>query len=207
LFQTEKHCRKIRTLKKDKSNRFNLTQELSKVFEIYPIYFVNNDSEGHIAKIKKQDENGKLIDVMDKRIFYITEKGQENKLGLRYEKNLSNISRTLKSDKIVTKLYVQDVDSDISRTGLCSIKTAEDNPSKDSFIIDLSYYVAKSLIDEDALQRDLYGIDAGDMSYLKQLGYYNSEYDRLSNLIINLQSDSYAELEANVGVNIQGIIA
>jgi phage-related protein len=86
---------------------------------------------------------------MDKRIFYITEKGKENKLGFRYEKNLSNISRTLKSDQIVTKLYVQDVDSDISNTGLCSIKTAEDNPSKDSFIIDFSYYISKGLIRAD----------------------------------------------------------
>ena len=53
----------------------------------------------------------------------------ENKLGFRYEKNLSSISRDIKSDQIVTKLYVADVDSELSKTGLCSIKTAEDNPS------------------------------------------------------------------------------
>jgi len=52
----------------------------------------------------------------------------------------------------VTKLYVQDVDSDISRTGLCSIKTAEDNPSKDSFILDLSYYIAKGMLDKDSVE-------------------------------------------------------
>ena len=34
---------------------------------------------------------------------------------------------------------------------------------------------------------DLYGKDEQDMGYLKTLGYYNGEYDRLSNLIINLQ--------------------
>ena len=206
LFQTEKHCRKIRTLKKDKSNRFNLTQELSKVFEIYPIYFTNNDSQGRIVK-KVETIDNKPVQIMDKRIFYITEKGKENKLGFRYEKNLSNISRTLKSDQIVTKLYVQDVDSDISNTGLCSIKTAEDNPSKDSFIIDFSYYVSKGLISADQAERDLYGIESGDMAYLKQLGYYNTQYDKLSNLIINLQSESYTELEANVDVNFEGIIA
>ena len=65
---------------------------------------------------------------MIKNVFYITEKGMENKLGFRYEKNLSNISRTLTSNEIVTKLYVEDVDSELSKTGLCSIKTAEDNP-------------------------------------------------------------------------------
>lgn len=198
LFQTEKHCRKVRTLKQEKSNRFNLTQELSKVFEIYPVYWTRFNSQGKILF----DENGS----MDKRIFYITEKGKENKLGFRYEKNLSNITRTLKSDQIVTKLYVEDVDSEFSNTGLCSIKTAPDNVSKDNFIIDMSYYVTKGILDEEQLERDLYGKEEGDLAYLKQLGYYNSEYDKLSNLIINLSSESFTELEANIEVNLEAIV-
>jgi hypothetical protein len=123
---------------------------------------------------------------MIKEVFYITEKGSENKLGFRYEKNLSNISRTLASDSIVTKLYVEDVDSDLSSTGLCSIKTAEDNPSKDSFIIDFSYYISKGLLDKDTTEADLYGINENDKGYLKTLGYYNTKYDELTNKIINL---------------------
>lgn len=198
LFQTEKHCRKIRTLKQEKSNRFNLTQELSKVFEIYPVYWTQFNSQGKILF----NEDGS----MDKRIFYITEKGKENKLGFRYEKNLSNISRTLKSDQIVTKLYVEDVDSEFSNTGLCSIKTAPDNISKDNFIIDMSYYVSKGILDEEQLERDLYGKEEGDLAYLKQLGYYNTEYDKLSNLIINLSSESFTELEANIEVNLEAIL-
>lgn len=195
-FETEKHCRKVRTLKGEKSNRFNLTQELSKSFECYPVYYTEHDD---IGRIKYKD--GK----MDKRIFYITEKGNENKLGFRYHKNLSDISRTIKSDAIVTKLYVQDVDSDISRTGLCSIKTAEDNPSKDSFIIDLSYYITKGMLDGETIKEDLYGIKEGNLGYLKTLGFYNTEYDKLSNQIINLESSSYTELEANLEVNLAGI--
>lgn len=197
LFQTEKHCRKVRTLKQDKSNRFNLTQELSKVFEIYPIYYTKFSSQGKILT----DENG----TMDKRIFYITEKGNENKLGFRYEKNLSNISRSLKSDQIITKLYVEDVDSQVSDSGLCTIKTAEDNVSKDNFIINLSYYVSKGMLDQEQLERDLYGKEQGDLAYLKQLGYYNEQYDHISNLIINLSSESFAELQSNVQVNLEAI--
>jgi len=49
-------------------------------------------------------------------------------------------------------LYVLDVDSELSKTGLCSIKTAEDNPSKDSYIIDLSYYIAKGMLDKDEVE-------------------------------------------------------
>ena len=204
-FQTEKHCRKIRTLKISKSNRFNIIQEISKVFEVYPQFYIKHTNNGRIIK----DENS----LYEKIIFYITEKGSENQVGFKYGKNLKDISRELASDKIVSKLYVQDVDSELSRTGLCSIKTAADNISKDSFIIDLSYYIKKGLLDKDEVERDLYGnyFNSNNFSFsgggfLRQLGYYNEQYDKISNKIINLQDSSFTELEANLNVNLQGII-
>lgn len=203
-FQTQKHCRKIRTLNGEKSNRFNLTQELSKVFEIYPVYYTEHEANGKV-KTDIVEENNKTYKKMRKKVFYITEKGIENKLGFKYTKNLSNISRTFDSKEIVTKLYVEDVDSELSKTGLCSIKTAEDNPSRDNYIIDFSYYTMRGLLDKNTTDADLYGIDESDMGYLKQLGYYNKKYDELSNLIINLQDESYTELTANVEVNLTGI--
>lgn len=206
-FKTEKHNRRIRTLSINKSNRFNIIQQTSKVFEVYPQFYIEHKSNGSVIK----DEDGNYL----KKVFYITEKGRENKLGFRYEKNLKDISRSIVSDKIVTKLYVLDVDSDLSKTGLCSIKTAEDNPSKDSYIVDLSYYVEKGMLDADEVEQDLYGVkptsrvlvkDEIPAGFLNQLGYYNTRYDELSNKIINLKDASYTELEANLTVNYQGII-
>ena len=212
LFETEKHCRKIRTLNGEKSNRFNLTQELSKVFEIYPIYWTEHYENGKIKTDTVEcDEETKSLygtdtyERMRKKLFYIREKGMENKLGFRYEKNLSSISRDIKSDQIVTKLYVSDVDSELSKTGLCSIKTAEDNPSKDSFIINFNYYTTKGILDKNMVDADLYGKGEGDQGYLKQLGYLNTEYDKLSNAIINLSNSSFNELQANVETNVKGI--
>lgn len=200
LFTTEKHCRKVRTLTGEKSNRFNLTQELSKVFEMYPIYYISHDSRGK-TETQQIDDNT----VMKKQLFYIKEKGVENKLGFRYEKNLSSISRDIKSDSIVTKLYVSDVDSELSKTGLCSIKTAEDNVSKDNFIINLDYYIKKGLLNKDMVYADLYGTDDTGSGYLQRLGHLNDEYDKLSDAIINLQNASTTELEANLEVNLNGI--
>lgn len=208
-FPTEKHDRRIRTLSINKSNRFNIIQQTSKVFEVYPQFYIEHKSNGTVIK----DENNEYL----KKVFYIREKGKENKIGFRYEKNLKDISRSIVSDKIVTKLYVLDVDSDLSKTGLCSIKTAEDNPSKDSFIIDMSYYIAKGMLDGDEVEQDLYGITPNEKSikdnpdeipsgFLQQLGYYNTRYDELSNKIINLQDASFTELQANLEVNYQGII-
>lgn len=208
-FPTEKHDRRIRTLSINKSNRFNIIQQTSKVFEVYPQFYIEHKSNGAVIR----DENDEYL----KKVFYIREKGKENKIGFRYEKNLKDISRSIVSDKIVTKLYVLDVDSDLSKTGLCSIKTAEDNPSKDSFIIDMSYYIAKGMLDGDEVEQDLYGITPNEKSikdnpdeipsgFLQQLGYYNTRYDELSNKIINLQDASFTELQANLEVNYQGII-
>lgn len=211
-FQTEKHCRRIRTLKGEKSNRFNLTQELGKVFEVYPVYYISHSDNGKILTQEQAREAGTRTNItagrenwMDKRVFYITEKGKENKLGFRYEKNLSDISRTIQSNQIVTKLYVLDNDSDISKTGLCSIKTAEDNPSKDNFIIDFSYYIAQGLLNKEKTEADLYGKDENDLGFLKTLGYLNTQYDRISNQIINLSAASFTELKANLDVNLTGI--
>lgn len=206
-FKTEKHNRRVRTLSINKSNRFNIIQQTSKVFEVYPQFFIEHKSNGSVIK----DDEGNYL----KKVFYITEKGRENKVGFRYEKNLKDISRTIVSDKIVTKLYVLDVDSDLSKTGLCSIKSAEDNPSKDSYIVDLSYFVEKGMLDAEEVEQDLYGItptrdvikgDEIPSGFLRQLGYYNGQYDDLSNKIINLQDASFTELEANLTVNYQGII-
>lgn len=200
LFTSEKHPRRIRTLKGEKSNRFNLIQEVSKTFKCYPVFNIEHDEAGHI----NCDNN----DIMQKNLYYITEKGVDRPLGFRYEKNLSNISRSIISDKIVSKLYVLDVDSEYSKTGLCSIKMAEDNPSKDSFIIDLSYYIAKGMLSQNTVEADLYGTKTNEgQGYLKQLGYYNTLYDNLSNKIINLQSASYNDLESHVNVNLEGITA
>jgi hypothetical protein len=61
---------------------------------------------------------------------------------------------------------------------LCSIKTAPDNPSKDSFIIDFSYYITKGLLPAAQVEQDLYGIthqkDEIINGYLKSLGNYNT---------------------------------
>ena len=208
-FKTEKHDRRIRTLSINKSNRFNIIQQTSKVFEVYPQFYIEHNPNGSVIK----DSDGEYL----KKVFYITEKGRENKVGFRYEKNLKDISRNIVSENIVTKLYVLDVDSDLSKTGLCSIKTAEDNPSKDSYLINLDYYIAKGMLDGDEVEQDLYGLTptTKDLTnkknvipsgFLSQLGYYNSQYDELSNKIINLQDASFTELQANLEVNYQGII-
>jgi len=198
-FSTEKHPRRIRTLAAEKSNRFNIIQELSKVFEIYPQFYIEFDKNGKVIL----DDNGK----MKKHVFFITEKGNINQLGFRYEKNLKDISRTVDSSALTTKLFVADVDSELSKTGLCSIQTAEDNLSKTSYILDFSYYTKMGILNAEKITRDLFGIEEGDFAFLPTIGYYNTQYDKLSNLIINLTGETMTQLEAENITNIEGVTA
>lgn len=196
-FETEKHPRRIRTLQQSKSNRFNLIQELCKVFEFYPYFYIEHDDNGKILL----DSKGK----MKKHIFFMTEKGNVNQLGFRYEKNLSSISRTLDSSSITTKLYVESVDSQYTDDGLCSIQTATDNIGRTSYILDFSYYAKIGNLNKEQLQRDIYGIDSGDFAFLQRIGEYNKKYDNYSNLIITMTGEKLTELEAQIKVSTEGI--
>lgn len=196
-FTAEKHPRKLRTLEQSKSNRFNLIQETSKMFEVYPYFYIEFDKRGKVCL----DENNR----MKKHVFFITEKGIEQQVGFRYEKNLSNISRTIDSTQITTKLFVQNVDSELSNTGLCSIQTAPDNLGKNSYIMDFSYYTQKNLLNAEQVQRDIYGIEKGDMAFLPTIDQYNKLYDQYSNLIINLTGQDMSELKAKIDVSVTGV--
>ena len=196
-FQTEKHPRRIRTLEQNKSNRFNLIQELSKVFECYPQFYIEFDTNGRVLL----DENGR----MKKHVFFMTEKGAEQYSGFRYEKNLSSISRTVDSNSLTTKMYVESVDSDLTDSGLCTIQTAEDNIGRNSYVLNFSYYTKKGLLNPIQTQRDVFGIEKGDLAFLPVIGQYNKKYDEYSNLIINMTNQEMSTLQASNEVAITGI--
>lgn len=196
-FCAEKHPRKIRTLEQSKSNRFSLIQETSKVFEYYPQFYIEYNNNGKV----KTNDNGKML----KHVFYMKEKGAEKYSGFRYEKNLSSISRAIDSNSITTKLYVESVDSDLTDTGTCTIQTATDNIGKNSYILDFTYYTKKGLLNPEQTQRDIYGIDSGDLAFLPTIGAYNSKYDDYSTLIINMTGEEMTTLQASNEVALTGI--
>ena len=196
-FIAEKHPRRIRTLEQSKSNRFNLIQETSKVFEFYPVFYIEYDDTG---KVKLREDG-----TPKKHICFMTEKGQDKYAGFRYEKNLQDISRTVDSSSITTKLYVESVDSSLQNDGVCSIQTAIDNLGKNSYILDFSYYTKKGLLDPEQTQRDIYGIDKDDFSFLPRIGAYNKKYDKYTNLIVAMTGEEMTSLQAEIEVGITGV--
>lgn len=199
LFSPELHPRRIRTLQQSKSNRFNLIQELSKVFEVYPTFSIIHDERGRVVLDKESNPQ--------KYIHFITEKGNEQLTGFRYEKNLSNISRTIESQSITTKLFVDPIDSEYYDTGYCTIQTANDNIGKNSYILDFSYYTKNGLLNSIDVEKDLYGLEDGDIAFLSIMDSLNGKYDMLQRRISALTNESYKTLKATNITNINGVLA
>ena len=104
-------------------------------------------------------------------------------------------------------MFVEDIDSEYSDTGLCSIQTTEDNIGKTNYLLDFSYYTKKGIIDPLQITRDIYGITKGDMAFLPTIGYYNTKYDKYTNLIINMTGETMTEMKAKNDVSVESITA
>lgn len=149
---------KCRTIEVSQSNRFNITQQIAETFEVWCRYEIQHDDKGAIIS--------KTVTLSDNY-------GQENNIGFRYGVNLSKIARTVKSDELVTKLYVPEIENSAAADGYCSISEAKLNPSGENFLIDFSYFINKGMLDEEALYLDIYGVESGYYTVLKKL---NKEY-------------------------------
>ena len=131
---------KRRTLVAEKSNRFNLIQELSELFKVWPVFNI-------------YEEDGVL-----KKEFYFREACiKENFAGFHSGINLISISRKTDSDDIVTKMFVEDQESDLSSDGFISIRKAPMNPWGENYLYNFQHYVNQRLLTDQILVTDAQG--------------------------------------------------
>ena len=176
---------KIRSIKASESNRFNLIQELSEIFECWPKFEIVHDQD--TGKIQK-----KCISFHE----YIT---NENHSGFKYRVNLKSIQRTVESEAIVSKLIVKNNSNEFAVDKFCSIARSSENPSGENFILDFSYYIQKNLIGMNEVTNDLYSDYNGYLGYYKKLREINSERDKYIQKQAGLLKD-ISEYEAQLKV-------
>ena len=137
---------KRRTLVAEKSNRFNLIQELSELFKVWPVFNI-------------YEENGVL-----KKEFYFREACiKENFAGFHSGINLISISRKTDSDDIVTKMFVEDQESDLSSDGFISIRKAPMNPWGENYLYNFQHYVNQRLLTDQILITDAQGDELSEL--------------------------------------------
>lgn len=132
---------KRRTLSIEKSNRYNILQELCNLFKVWIVFEV------------KRGENDKL-----EKSFYFKENCiKENFSGFHKGVNLFSFSRNMISDEIVTKMYVEDQENSYTKDGFVTIRRTSRNlnPMRENYIYNFSYYKNNKLLNESLIDTDL----------------------------------------------------
>lgn len=131
---------KRRTLIAEKSNRFNLLQELSELFKVWCVFDVERNRD--TGEIKK-------------KVYFKENAINQNFAGFHKGVNLQSIERKADSEGIVTKMYVEDVENEFADNGFVTIRTASLNPWGENYYYNFKYYVDQKLLRGDVVEKDL----------------------------------------------------
>ena len=172
--QYNQNFEKIRSISAKQSNRFNLIQTLAETFECWAQFVINHDSTGRTI----YNSDG----TPQKYVRFKNTVGQETGIGFIYGIDLRTITRTIQSDKIVTKTIVSQNSNEFATNGFCTISRSKENYPKTNFLLNFDYFISQGLIDGGALTNDLYD-STGDIGYYYWLNQYNTEYDSLTELL------------------------
>ena len=165
---------KILSITAANSNYFNILQDLCETFECWLDIRVAHEKDGTIALDSQKNPI--------KKVAFKAYAGKDNFAGFKNGINLSSIQRQIDSNEIVSKLIVEPVQSEYSDTGSIDIQRASSNPSKQSYIINFSYFLNMGLItDREECNNDL-------NNYYQQLSELNKQIDSLEKEFIYLQN-------------------
>ena len=198
-----------RSLESSNSNCFDLTQKVAETFEVWCKYIIEHNDDGSIAY---DDTDQITLEPRRKKWVTLTSyAGAENPVGFTYGINLTNLSRTIKTDSLVTKLYVDYSENNYTSDGYVAISSAEDNISKENVLYNFDYFIQVGLLEKTQVYNDFYKIESEAVAtldplemkcvieaggkdgpgYLRLLGLLNTQYDKLSEQINGETGYSY----------------
>lgn len=111
------------------SNKYNITQDLAELFKVFVRYDFLYEDTSNPFKITKGI------------VVYYNEALENTEYAITYKDNETGLSKTSDSNDIVTKLYVQNIESEHSDNGYISISDAPNNITKDNFILNFDYFI------------------------------------------------------------------
>ena len=154
---------KYLTISAAQSNCFNILQNIAETFECWIDLVVEHDHQGYIT----------LTNGYPNKYVYLREyAGKDNWAGFKYGVNLQSIERNVNSDEIVTKLIVDQSQSDLVDEGYISIANASSNLSGESYILNFDYYYKQGLLDRETTEADKFNFIsqiAVKNAYIKEL--------------------------------------
>lgn len=165
---------KVTSITGSKSNRFNLIQNLCEAFECWAKFTIEHYDNGKIKYDVINDNNVYRLSYHK----YVTFKeyiGEDNPVGFRYGINLKSIQRSLVSDQIASKVIVQPNTNEFAPNGSCTIQQATLNPTGENALYNFQYFINQGLLDETALNNDLYSTTNGGLGFFVNMRTLNDE--------------------------------
>ena len=157
----ESYKEKARLVNLEESNIYNLTQSLAEIFGVFVRYEYSYDENYHI---------------IDKRIVFYNNflKEADGTLDITYRYDSNNISRTMDSADVITKMYVPLITDDTLATGSISITDAKVNPLLEDYLLNFDYLYSTNIISQEQYE---------------YLDYFRTNVRAQNDIIIPLQNE------------------
>ena len=172
---------KMTSIEAKGSNRFNILQSIAENFECWLRFNINHDETGKV----KFDSDG----LPQKYVSLVEQIGHDTGISFEYGIDLQGIKRTIVSNTIATKAIIIPNENQFGKNGFCTIARSNLNYTKENFILNLDYFINQNLLDQDMLNRDLYSSSDNYIGYYYFLHKYNTEYDEITELLINKKTE------------------
>lgn len=157
------------------SNIYNITQEIAEAFGVFCKYEYEHDYNYHITKRTVVYYNNFLNE-------------EAGVIDLTYPYNTNNITREMDSTDLITKMYVQSVDDELTDEGTVSITGVEANKTKEDYLLNFDYLYNIGTISQE--QYD--GIKEFEVEIRKlneKFEKYSEIYSHRANQINSLEAD------------------
>lgn len=178
---------RIKNFENSKSNRFNLLQKLSEEFDCWVKFTILHNEDGSL-KLNSQG-------IPYKYVTFHNTIGENKQLGFTYNRNLTNIIRTLDSTQIATKLIVPINSNSYGKDGFCAVGRSTLCPTREDYLYNLSYFSQSGMVNETQLFKDLYIANRNSIGYYPILSknnaiiqQYSDEINTIKLLILKLDA-------------------
>ena len=144
----------------------------------------------------------------NKYVYLYEYVGKDNYAGFKYGINLSSIERTVNSDEIVTKLIVDQSQSDYVDEGFVSIASAPSNTSGEAYILNFDYYYNQGLLNRTEVEAEKNSFAAQVADLNRQIQGKEKTRIQLETALTKLQSNRtvFTELVSSAQDNLtQGL--
>lgn len=124
---------KQRIIKIEKSNVFNIIQELAEKFSVWAYFEYEYNNFGKI---------------ISRKIIFRETIEQDSIYSITYGVNSTGLSKQSDSSALATKIFIEPVDSDLENTGMMSFNEAPQNLMMENFIYNFDYFKDSGFISE-----------------------------------------------------------